>query len=1037
MRFNPYLGGTLLSTAALAGLLAWPEPSRAVAPPSQEAILEKQFTTTVRPFLVAYCAGCHGKDKPQAQLNLVSYTQMATVVRDFSHWTLLRDRLINKDMPPAGIPQPPDKDRLAVIAWINAVRNLEIQKHAGDPGLVPARRLSNREYDYTIRDLTGQDLQPTKEFPVDPANQEGFDNSAESLTLSGALTKKYVQAARDVADHLALTSTGFAFASHPVIGETDRDKFCSLRIVDFYKRQPTDIADYFYGAWHYKYRAELGKPDYTLPAIANELKISPKYLERVWAILNAPDQTVGPVAQLQKSFNGFPKPDPANPKIAYRWCVTLREWVTTLRRKVSSRFPNLKVPNEFSTGSQCNILWKDRQYATHRRTFNPAPLQLDGVPHTRVIPARDNRPERTVTEDVDPDLFAPLDETARVPYIKGFDLFCDTFPDAFYIDERGLMEFDQLYLREGRLLTAGSHNAMGYFRDDTPLVDMILDEKGKQELDTLWRDFSNVASWQERMHLQFFFYERNEARTILTGRDPEFDFAKPEDKGNLAQDKIKLFSDLYIAKAKRMGGTPETLAVFDEHFKIVAANIKKAGEERLAAEPVHRKALLEFAEKAYRRPLTDAEKQELLGFYATLRTKDQLTHEDAMRDCVTRVLLSPNFLFRLDLEEDPVALQKPVGNGMVLASTVPPPAPAKVGASTKTTQALSDYALANRLSYFLWASMPDKELMDLAAQKKLSNPAVLAAQTRRMLKSPKMRAMATEFGANWLDFRRFEEHNAVDRQRFPSFDDTLRESMFQEPIHFMMDTFQNNGSVLDWLYGKYTFVNAPLAKHYGMTEVKPEGDGWVKVDDATKYGRGGLLPMAVFLTSNASGLRTSPVKRGYWVVKRVLGEVIPPPPAAVPELPKDEHELGERTLRQALEQHRKNPACAGCHARFDSYGLVFENFGPIGELREKDGGGKPVDNHAPFPGGPDRAGVTGLQDFLKVKREKDFLSNFNRKLVSYGLGRTLLPSDEPLLNEVQKRMAANGYKFNTLVETIVTSQQFRNRRIPTLPKKDA
>lgn len=1029
MRFNPYLGGTLISTAVLAGLLAWPEPSRAVAPPSQDVLLEKQFATIVKPFMGTYCVSCHGKDKPQAQLDLVSYTKVAAVVKDFSHWTLLRDRLIAKDMPPAGIPQPPDKERLAVIAWINAVRNEEIRKNAGDPGAVPARRLSNREYDYTIRDLTGQDLQPTKEFPVDAANQEGFDNSGESLTFSPALTRKYVQAAKNVSDHLALTSTGFAFASHPVIGETDRDKFCSLRIVDWYKRQPTDLADYFYAAWRYQNRAVLGKPEATLATIASEQKISPKYLDRVWAILNTPDVTVGPVAELQKRFKGLPA-DPAKADSVRVLCETTRDWANRLRRKIAWRFSNIKVPNEFSTGSQTNILWKDRQYATHRRKFNPAPLQLDGVPKTRVIPARDDRPERTETEEVDPGLFAPLDETARAPYIKSFELFCDTFPDAFYIDERGLMEFDQIWLREGRLLTAGSHNAMGYFRDDTPLQELILDEKGKKELDTLWRDFSNVASWQERMHLQFFFYERNEARTILTGRDPEFDFAKPEDKGNLAQDKIKLFSDLYIAKAKRMGGTPETLQIFDEHFKIVAANIKKAGEDRLAAEPVHRKALLEFAEKAFRRPLSENERLELLSFYTRLRTKEMLTHEDAIRDCVSRVLLSPSFLFRLDLAEDPVVAENTVGSGLTLAALPP----AKVASKT---QPLSDYALANRLSYFLWASMPDKELMDLAAQKKLSNPAVLVAQTRRMLKSPKMRAMATEFGANWLDFRRFEEHNAVDRARFPSFNDNLRESMFQEPIHFMMDTFQNNGSVLDWMYGKHTFVNAALAKHYGMTEVKPEGDNWVRVDDASKYGRGGLLPMAVFLTANASGLRTSPVKRGYWVVRRVLGEAIPPPPAAVPELPKDEHELGERTLRQALEQHRKHPACAGCHARFDSYGLVFENFGPIGELREKDGGGKPVDNSAPFPGGPDRSGVTGLQEFVKVKRQKDFLSNFSRKLVSYGLGRTLLPSDEPLVNELQKRMAVNGYKFNTLVETLVTSQQFRNRRIPTPPKKDA
>src|SRR5581483_10983882 len=149
-----------------------------------------------------------------------------------------------------------------------------------------------------------------------------------------------------------------------------------------------------------------------------------------------------------------------------------------------------------------------------------------------------------------------------------------------------------------------------------------------------------------------------------------------------------------------------------------------------------------------------------------------------------------------------------------------------------------------------------------------------------------------------------------------------RESMFQEPVQFLVHQFQENGNILDMLYGKYTYVDAALAKHYHMNDVKVPANEWVRVDDAEKYGRGGLLPMAVFLTANSPGLRTSPVKRGYWVVRRVLGERIPPPPANVPELPHDEAKLRDLTLRQVLERHRADKSCAGCHARFDSFGLV-------------------------------------------------------------------------------------------------------------------
>jgi hypothetical protein len=186
--------------------------------------------------------------------------------------------------------------------------------------------------------------------------------------------------------------------------------------------------------------------------------------------------------------------------------------------------------------------------------------------------------------------------------------------------------------------------------------------------------------------------------------------------------------------------------------------------------------------------------------------------------------------------------------------------------------------------------------------------------------------------------------------------------------------------------------------------------------------------MAVFLTKNAPGLRTSPVKRGYWVVRRVLGEQIPPPPPAVPELPKDEANLGELTLAQVLARHRADKACAGCHRRFDSVGLVFEGFGPIGERRTKDLGGRPVTTAANFPDGKDRDGLGGLRDYLRDRRQGDYVDNLCRKLFAYALGRGLQPSDDAALAAMRTRLAADKYAFGSLVEAIVTSPQFRNKR---------
>lgn len=1023
-RFNPYAWIILASTLAFLSILPWAGISAAATSDRTRPDLERRFTGTIRPFLQAYCVACHGKDKPQAQLDLTAYRSLASVAQDYSHWSLVMEKLASKQMPPpsSGI-TPPTNQREAVITWIRAVRQYEAQRNAGDPGPVLARRLSNAEYDYTIHDLTGVDLRPTREFPVDPANQEGFDNSGESLTLSPALLKKYAQAAKGIGDHLVLTSKGLEFASHPVLAETDRDKYCILRIVDFYKRQPTDFADYFLAAWRYRHRSALGTPSITLQSVAKRARVSPIYLRMVWETLTDPHVSAGPLARLQAKWNSLAAPNKSDPDVARPGCVAMRDWVVGLRKKLAWRFANLPVPSGFSDGGQCFVLWKDRQYASHRRLLNPSALQFGEAPMPPGAPEQRKGhqapTEKTDTAPTDPDLHVPQDGTAHETYLEAFKRFCSIFPDAFYISERGRMFVDDPN-DQGRLLTAGLHNSMGYFRDDTPLMELVLDEHGRAELDRLWLDFDIVAAVPERMHLEFFVYERAEAGTIT---DPEFNFARAEDKNALSDPLIHRLADLYLAKARRNGGQPLALKAIEDHFKWVSATIRATEQARLAAEPAHLKALLAFAGRAYRQPLTDTERSGLLAFYWSLRHKEGLTHEDAIRDSVVSVLMSPQFLFRLDLES--------TAGEPTRTARVKPRAAARCTVATPSstsTLPLSDYALASRISYFLWSSMPDSELLAHAAKGDLHRPGVLIAQARRMLRNPRVRALALEFEGNWLDFRRFEEHNAVDRQRFPSFTDDLREAMFEEPLRFLMDEFQKDRSVLDMVYAKHTFVNAALARHYGMSDVKPVAGEWVRVDHADSYGRGGLLPMAVFLTKNSPGLRTSPVKRGYWVVRRLLGEYIPPPPPTVPQLPNDESKMGNLTLRQALVQHRANPVCAGCHARFDSYGLVFEGYGPIGELRSKDLGGNPVDARALFPGGMDCSGVAGLRDFVRRRRQQDFLNTLGRKLLCYALGRSLQPSDDSILLQMQQHLAAGGYRFGNLVETVITSRQFCNRR---------
>jgi hypothetical protein len=1023
-----------IAPSALALALALAPGLPALAAPADQVALEQTLAESVRPFVTRYCTSCHAGEKAKGDLDLSTFTTLDSVVKGHRRWVTIAEALKAGEMPPEKAKaQPTGDERARVLAWIEAVRRYEGGRNAGDPGPVLARRLSNAEYDYTVRDLLGVDLRPTREFPVDPANEAGFDNSGESLAMSPALLKKYLEAAREVANHLVLLPEGFAFAPEPVVSETDRDKYAVRRIIDFYQRQPTDLARYFAAAWRHRHRAALGQPRASLATIAEAEGVGPRYLALVTRTLTDASPTWGPLAEVQARWRALPAPTPGSqvtPAVVTKACEELRDLTMAVREPISKRWKNLQL-KAVATGAQPFILWKNRQFALHRTRFDPAQLWVRGpndtpasVGHARAVVAAEAL-SRVVEVGLgvgfpseafvallgpasapDPALAIPAEPAAQKRYLASFARFAKVFPDAFYVSERGRMHLDRSKEKQdkGRWLSAGFHNMFGFFRDDLPLYEYVLDAAGRRELDRLWQELDFVTHAPARQHADFIFYERAEPPRTIKG--PEFDFIRSEDRSSASAAMIQRLAKLYVQKAKESlaetVGDAESIPVLENFFVTVNRNLRRVERARAAAEPSHLRALLRFAERAYRRPLRVDERAELLAFYRTARDnmgEDAASaHEEAMRDTIASILVSPHFLYRVDL----------VAGGGV--------------------QPLSQHALASRLSYFLWSSLPDQRLLDLAAHGRLQRPEVLAAEARRMLRDPRARALAVEFAGNWLDFRRFEEHNAVDRGRFPSFDDRLRKAMFEEPVRFFANVVEHNDSVLDFLYADHTFVNAPLARHYGMADVKATDEAWVRVDGAGRYGRGGILPMAAFLTRNSPGLRTSPVKRGYWVVRRVLGEVIPPPPPQVPDLPNDEKDMGHLTLRQVLEQHRRDPACAGCHARFDSFGLAFEAYGPIGEGRRKDLGGRPVDARVEFPGGGAGTGLDGLRGYVKAQRQDDFVENLVRKLASYGLGRGLILSDEPFIAEARAQLGKNGFRFGALVESIVKSAQFRTKR---------
>lgn len=439
-------------------------------------------------------------------------------------------------------------------------------------------------------------------------------------------------------------------------------------------------------------------------------------------------------------------------------------------------------------------------------------------------------------------------------------------------------------------------------------------------------------------------------------------------------------------------------------FTPMRAPIKRRAEvfkqERNAAEPNHVDSILAFAGQAWRRPLTINEKRDLRMLYKKLRD-EELTHEAAARLTLARVLVAPAFLYKLES-----------------------PQPGK------TSAPVSDLQLASRLSYFLWSSAPDEELMSLATAGKLKNSDVLVAQAQRMLKDKRVRRLAIEFGSQWLHVRDFDSFDEKSERHFPEFA-AVRSALGEEPVRFFTDFFQNDGSVLDLLSADHTFVNGRLAKYYGIGG--SDDVGWRRVEGVRAKGRGGVLGFGATLAKQSGASRTSPILRGAWISETLLGERLPRPPKGTPVLgdapPKG---LTERAL---TERHVSDPACARCHARIDPFGFSLENYDAIGRFRLKDNADLSIDASAKLLDGTRFSGVDGLRDYLLNHRRDDFIRQFSRKLLGYALGRSVLLSDEPLLDEIQLQLVQNDFQISQIVEGIVLSRQFREIRGRDYPIK--
>ena len=411
--------------------------------------------------------------------------------------------------------------------------------------------------------------------------------------------------------------------------------------------------------------------------------------------------------------------------------------------------------------------------------------------------------------------------------------------------------------------------------------------------------------------------------------------------------------------------------------------------------PCARQIIGALARRAYRRPLTDADMQRLLGFYQIGRGEGSF--EDGIGRALQRMLVSPAFLFRV--ERDPL------------------------DGAPDTVHALSDLELASRLSFFLWSSIPDDELLDLAERGRLGDPVVLEHQVRRMLRDARSQALVTNFGGQWLYLRNLAS-TTPDPIQFPDFDENLRYAMRRETELFFENVIREDRSVREFLTSSTTFLNERLARHYGIPNVYGSHFRPVTLSDGH---RGGILGHASLLTATSYANRTSPVLRGKWILENIIGVPPPPPPPDVPELEEQTDDGTLLSMRDRMARHRENPSCAVCHARMDPLGLSLENFDAVGRWRTLSEANTPIDASGALPDGSTFEGPQGLRNAL-AGRSEEFITTFVEKLLTYAVGRGVELADAPVLRQITRQAAGSDYRFSSLIIGVVESTPFQMRR---------
>ena len=1093
-----------------------------------------QTTPNTPPLFAQYCFPCHGDSAPMAGISVQKLATGQTSVADgFQHWTRIAAALENHVMPPAGMPQPDDKDRAAAAAWIHSQLNTYAKLHDGDPGRVTVRRLTSGEYAYSIYDLTGYNFDTGIDASSDSVGGEGFSNFGDVQFMQDVNLEHYLNAAKFVANHAVIGVGPLEFYSEA--GKTGYEYSAITRVKDIYLKYgfrtvsgeggyPYGLEKYgkvFYVTWEYAHRAALGEPATTLKTFADREGIEVRFAQHVLDVVNRPALSY-PLSEIAERWHKLAPPTvdkKASEALARKQTTDLQNFETSWagwffgrgdeafggqgdesplvfndkslkadtehhftfnHRGVGARGPaggsgptkiylNVASVNPAAKG-QGAIVWRNATVAFNNGIAGRGGVGASGAVTAAVGASGGGRgasggrgvlvaaagasgaagrggrgrgpaaarvslrslvsPETAKRlnfgKALDGSTLGPDDfstegsvsfEVPAPPGMTSFDIQLDATPgtnrDHIYrvtvsdsetprgIPIRGIVgdmsspgykTFKAGILEYAATLPPNS-NDQPTPADKDPAPEPFDPTYNVPEHD----DYVNWVKYIRGYRFVWNHLLPDDQRVRLDNawNDVYASFPYHDNYLRLLGEKFK-----YDLKGKKMADmTPAAMAALPDQMRGYVAPLRQAWEGMMAAQaaakPRHIEDCIRFASRAWRRPLTEAEKQSLRAFFVKTQEADpDHDHVKAIRAVIARILVAPQFLYKVELTSQ---------------SSAPRP--------------LTNWEMASRLSYFLWSSIPDDELRRAAAAGELVTSLGLQKQVKRMLADPKARRLSTEFFGQWLGFYHFDQYKGVDTGRYPEFTDEVKTAMYDQAVSFFEHIVRTNRPVSDILYADYDYLNKPLAKYYGLSKEITSTGPVELVENATALNRGGVLRLGAVLSTTSAPLRTSPVKRGDWVLRRILGTPTPPPPPDAGTIPSDDKNFGGLSVKERMAAHKRNATCATCHTRIDPLGFPLEHYDSTGRWRDKYSDGKPIDDIGELANKSTIPGVKGLLDYLHTQQDKVQLT-LSHKLLGYALGRTVQGSDQILVDKMVK--AGDKATIADLATLVVTSAQFRN-----------